>query len=350
MHRRPGGREGIGLRHGQPLAGQRHTLGLGRWRQQPVAGVRHRDAAVEDRARHRDAALAPRYSASNRSWTVNSRRLTTTCVRRTTARLRTASCTTVPPATQPSAWRSWARCSARCRSGRLRACWRCCKAGLIGTVGLAALAGSALFSAAQLGRRSMQRKIDLGDIGDLAELRTTTPGADASNIKPDHCLFRSPGYSNADWSRMIGHGVKPDGRPALVMPSEDQARVTHGDLSALVSFLRKMPAQSGQHVEIRFPLPVKAMMGPGLLRDAASKIDISCRHRTRHPKASAPSTVPTSPTPASAATARPWPTARPRRPVRWAVCGQPDRCASQSDGPLPRCGRLNPPDRHRRRT
>ena len=42
-------------------------------------------------------------------------------------------------------------------------------------------------------------------------------------------------YSVTDWVRTLRHGVKPDGRPAVVMPSEDYNRFTDADLTALVA-------------------------------------------------------------------------------------------------------------------
>ena len=41
--------------------------------------------------------------------------------------------------------------------------------------------------------------------------------------------------------RAIRHGVKPDGRAALVMPSEDYNRLSDDDLGALIAHLRQMP-------------------------------------------------------------------------------------------------------------
>ena len=36
------------------------------------------------------------------------------------------------------------------------------------------------------------------------------------------------------------HGVKPNGRPVMVMPSEDYNRLSNDDLSALVSCVRQL--------------------------------------------------------------------------------------------------------------
>ncbi|MFO1254033.1 MAG: cytochrome c, partial [Inhella sp.] len=42
-------------------------------------------------------------------------------------------------------------------------------------------------------------------------------------------------YTPQDWTRLLRHGVKPNGRPAFIMPSEDYARWTQEDLAALVA-------------------------------------------------------------------------------------------------------------------
>ena len=80
-------------------------------------------------------------------------------------------------------------------------------------------------------------------------------------------------YTAADWDRTIRHGVKPDGRPAIIMPSEDYNRFTDDDLGALVAFLRQMPAVEGAGALVQLPMMVKALYAAGVIRDAAEKID-----------------------------------------------------------------------------
>ncbi|HVY07771.1 MAG TPA: cytochrome c [Burkholderiales bacterium] len=82
-------------------------------------------------------------------------------------------------------------------------------------------------------------------------------------------------YSAEDWVRTIRHGVKPDGRPARIMPSEDYNRLTDEDLAALVAYVRSLPPVDGQGAEIRLPLPVKVLYAFGVIRDSAEKIDHS---------------------------------------------------------------------------
>lgn len=80
-------------------------------------------------------------------------------------------------------------------------------------------------------------------------------------------------YTLADWERTLRHGVKPDGRPLLFMPSEDYAGYTDDDLVALVAHVRSLPARAGEAARVVFPLPVRALYGVGLIEDAAEKID-----------------------------------------------------------------------------
>ena len=81
------------------------------------------------------------------------------------------------------------------------------------------------------------------------------------------------GYRTEDWERTIRHGVKPDGRPVFVMPSEDYNRFTDDDLAALVSHLRKLAPVGGGAAVLELPLPVKVLYGFGAISDAAKKID-----------------------------------------------------------------------------
>ena len=81
------------------------------------------------------------------------------------------------------------------------------------------------------------------------------------------------GYTPQDWDRIVRHGIKRDGRPAMVMPSEDYNRFTDADLAALVSYVRALPDAGGGAAVIELPLPVRALYGAGAIEDAAAKID-----------------------------------------------------------------------------
>ncbi len=83
-------------------------------------------------------------------------------------------------------------------------------------------------------------------------------------------------YQPQDWDRTIRHGVKPDGHPVMVMPSEDYSRLTDHDFSALVSYVRSLPpVHGGGAAAVDLPLPARVMYGFGLVPDAAGTIDHS---------------------------------------------------------------------------
>lgn len=180
------------------------------------------------------------------------------------------------------------------------------KRSLVVLLGLGGAAVAAVVIAAQVGERKAQRRVDVN----------VTPIAlrdDAAGLERGRYLFRSRGcadchgvdgggrdviddgkgmlvhapnitpapgspalaYRAEDWQRTIRHGIAPGGRPLMIMPSEDYNRLTDADLGALVAYLKQMPPAPGGGAVIQLPLPLKALYGVGLIRDAAEKIDHS---------------------------------------------------------------------------
>lgn len=82
-------------------------------------------------------------------------------------------------------------------------------------------------------------------------------------------------YTPADWERAIRHGVRPDGTPLMIMPSEDYNRFTDDDLGALVAYIQALPPAAGTAAIVELPPPVRILYGLGMIRDAAAKIDHS---------------------------------------------------------------------------
>lgn len=80
-------------------------------------------------------------------------------------------------------------------------------------------------------------------------------------------------YTLEDWVRTVRHGVKPDGRPIFLMPSEDYNRFTEADMAALIAYVQSLPPASGGPGVVALSLPVKLMYGFGAMKDAAEKID-----------------------------------------------------------------------------
>ncbi|MDP3760256.1 MAG: cytochrome c [Ramlibacter sp.] len=83
------------------------------------------------------------------------------------------------------------------------------------------------------------------------------------------------GYKPEDWVRTIRHGVKPNGQPTMIMPSEDYNRFTDQDLAALVAYVRGLAPVQGTAPAMMLPPPVRILYGFGAIKDAAEKIDHS---------------------------------------------------------------------------
>ena len=173
--------------------------------------------------------------------------------------------------------------------------------GLLAATGLAA---AALFVAAHLGDRKSHRSIELAiapvaipdDGASVARGRylfmsrgcTECHGVDgagkdvvndgkgmlvhAPNITPATGSAVAA-YRDVDWVRTIRHGVKPNGEPAMVMPSEDYNRLTDADTGALIAFLRRLPPVQAPGATVQLPMLVRALYAVGVGRDAAEKID-----------------------------------------------------------------------------
>ena len=176
----------------------------------------------------------------------------------------------------------------------------------VGLTVLVSGAGAAFMVLADMGERKLARRIDVA----------VTPVAfrsDAASIERGAYLFKSRGcsdchgtdggghvvvddgksmlvrspditpapngvvaaYTPSDWVRTVRHGVKPDGRPVMIMPSEDYNRFVDTDLAAVVAYVRQLPAATGAKAEIRLPMLVKALYAAGVFKDASEKIDHS---------------------------------------------------------------------------
>ena len=105
------------------------------------------------------------------------------------------------------------------------------------------------------------------------------------NITPAGVVAK---YADLDWVRAIRHGVKPDGRPLFIMPSEDYNRLTDHDVATLIAYARSLPAAPAAAAEFRVPLPVKALYAIGVVKDAAEKIDHSLPPAAPVPEAITP--------------------------------------------------------------
>jgi len=80
-------------------------------------------------------------------------------------------------------------------------------------------------------------------------------------------------YTVADWVRTVRHGVKPNGNPVMIMPSEEYNRLTDNDMAALIAYARQLPPAAGSAAVVRLPTMVKVLYAFGAMKDAAETID-----------------------------------------------------------------------------
>ena len=156
---------------------------------------------------------------------------------------------------------------------------------------MAALAGAAIFAGLHLAERKMGRQIAVA-------VQPVAYRDDAQSIERGRYLFNSRGcaechgaggagrmfidedgmkvrganitpgpggvvgaYKAEDWVRTIRHGVKPDGTPALIMPSEDYNRLTDADLASLIAYVRQLPPVAGGARSSSFRAGARALRG-----------------------------------------------------------------------------------------
>lgn len=95
-------------------------------------------------------------------------------------------------------------------------------------------------------------------------------------------------YSDAELARLVRHGVKKDGRSVRFMPSQDFSWLPDGELTALVSYLRTVPAvqRDPGTTEVGFLGKVLDQKGD-LVIDVARRIDHSRREEAPAPAANA---------------------------------------------------------------
>ena len=80
-------------------------------------------------------------------------------------------------------------------------------------------------------------------------------------------------YQDSDWVRTIRHGVKPNGQPVFIMPSEDYARLTDADVGALAAYAKQLPPAAGSGAAFALPVMLKTLYAFGVIKDAAEKTD-----------------------------------------------------------------------------
>lgn len=104
---------------------------------------------------------------------------------------------------------------------------------------------------------------DCHGAGLTGQLFADVPG---SAIYSRNLTLLARDFSDADFDRAIRHGVRPDGRSVLVMPSDVYSGMSDGELSAIVGYLRSLKAQGAATPEPSIGLVVRFALVTGQLK------------------------------------------------------------------------------------
>ena len=83
-------------------------------------------------------------------------------------------------------------------------------------------------------------------------------------------------YTDADWDRAIRHGVRPDGRGLLIMPSDEYHALSDADFGAIVAYVKSVPP-----VDNEVPKTEIRLLGHILTPDRPVAVDLGRAHRPR---------------------------------------------------------------------
>jgi mono/diheme cytochrome c family protein len=77
-------------------------------------------------------------------------------------------------------------------------------------------------------------------------------------------------FSDADFVRAIRHGVTPDGRPLIAMPSAALYYLSDDDLGAIIAYVKTVPPVDHQVPPVSFTPLGRVMLGAGAFGDIVS--------------------------------------------------------------------------------
>ncbi|HVK38654.1 MAG TPA: c-type cytochrome [Candidatus Kapabacteria bacterium] len=83
----------------------------------------------------------------------------------------------------------------------------------------------------------------------------------------------APTLHDSDWVRAIRHGIKHDGRPIALMPSEDYWHYDDEEVAAVVAYIKSVPPVNRTMPEVSVGPVIRLMNVLGQVEFAAQKID-----------------------------------------------------------------------------
>ncbi|WP_183677813.1 c-type cytochrome [Oceanithermus desulfurans] len=95
-------------------------------------------------------------------------------------------------------------------------------------------------------------------------------------------------YDDLDYVRAIRHGLRPDGTPLAIMPSQAYWHLSNDDLGALIAFIKSAPPVDRRVAKAELRPLGRILVGLGLFEFAANRIV----HDAKRPAAPAPGVTP----------------------------------------------------------
>ena len=80
-------------------------------------------------------------------------------------------------------------------------------------------------------------------------------------------------YSAEDWDRAVRHGIDPDGKPIVVMPSAEYARISDEDMALMIAYLQSLDPVDNSPPESSLGPMGTVLVAAGMLPFAAADID-----------------------------------------------------------------------------
>lgn len=90
-------------------------------------------------------------------------------------------------------------------------------------------------------------------------------------------------YTDRDWEQAIRHGVRPDRRALLVMPSDSYAALSDDEMHALIAYLKTVPPVDNVLPETVVRSLGRILLGTGAPLTITSKIDQTRPHQAVAP-------------------------------------------------------------------
>lgn len=106
------------------------------------------------------------------------------------------------------------------------------------------------------------------DYGGTAFFNTPALGTiNALNLTPGRGGAGSE-FSDANWVLAVRHGINPEGKPLLIMPSADFYNLSDPDLGAILAYLKSVPPVEKEWPEYKLTPMGQILMGIGAFGDA----------------------------------------------------------------------------------